>query len=119
MFSLILYMFSLNLYVFSLILFIFSRYHSVSQLICIQSRVICSQFTFTFCKHVQCVVLHVENLIRICSSSSKNECMHVLHNKFLKRNKANENFVEKENFCTSSNDIIFGNTSKTKRKVDD
>ena len=47
-----------------------------SNYIYLQSHVIYIQFKFIiFCKHVQCVVRYVENLIKICSFLKKNECM--------------------------------------------
>ena len=57
------------LYVFSLILFIFN------QLICIQSLVIFTQFTFIVCKRVQCAVVTLRNLVKICSFLKRSECM--------------------------------------------
>ena len=65
------------------------------------------QFTFICCKHVQCAVPHVENLIKVCfllKKHERNEYMSL--NNFLWKNKAIENLVNKKNIYISSNAVI-------------
>ena len=63
------YFYSVNIYIFCLILFIFS------QLVCIQSDMFSHMLhafrSHFFCKHIQCAVRHVKNLIKICSFFKK------------------------------------------------
>ena len=65
------------------------------------------QFTFICCKHVQCAVPHVENLIKVCfllKKHERNEYMSL--NNILWKNKAIENLVNKKNIYISSNAVI-------------
>ena len=61
MYSVSSYLYSVNLYIFRPILYVLSLTLFIfNHPICIQSHVIFTQFTFIFCKHVQCDVRHVE-----------------------------------------------------------
>ena len=85
---------TLNLYIFSLILLTFSQLIYIQcDLICIQSDLFyiqstymfsviqslvkCIQLTLIFCKHFQCAVRYIENLIKICSSLKKMNACHI------------------------------------------
>ena len=60
------YVLSLFLLLFSLILYIPNHLLNTCPITCYMF-----QFTFMFCKHVQCAVRHVENLIKTCSFLKK------------------------------------------------
>ena len=106
----------LFLFIFSLIFFIFSqliyiRPHVIyiqSHLICIQSDLVYIQASF---KHVISHMLYrSSSYLFFCN----NNVLRVMLTNSLK-----SVFVEKKNIYISSNDLVFGNTFKTKSRLDD